>query len=295
MHLRIAQLVRVAAGAAIAAVQAIRRSVQRAPVWLLALVCAAVTTAAAWALVLPEPPPARWPQLRIGVLASAMPLQSSTRAYTEEGHEIVLARALGERLGAAPQFVPLAPEAFAGALATGQVDAVLVREPLAGAARAGTAALRTGYRSGTAAAMRADQPLRRWEDLRGKTVCVSRAHQGAQTLARRAGARLQLVDAPAQALVQVRTGACDAALHDEAQLQALFLRREWRKFSATLPAAAPAELLLLAATARPQALQALQQAVAAEGRAPAWQERNTRWAANVAYEAYFDQIGPDCH
>ncbi|WP_162243781.1 transporter substrate-binding domain-containing protein [Pseudorhodoferax sp. Leaf274] len=275
--------------------QALPRLVQRVPVWLLALACAAAATAAAWALVPPEPPPARWPLLRIGVLASAMPLHSPTRAYTEEGHELTLARALGERLGVAPQFVALAPEAFADALAQGRVDAVLVREPLAATARAGTEALRTGYRSGTAAAMRSDTPLRRWDDLRGKTVCVSRAHQGAQALAQRAGARLQLVDAPAQALVQVRTGACDAALHDEAQLQALFLRKEWHKFSATLPAAAPAELLLLASAARPQALQALQQAVAAERRAPAWQERNRRWAANVAYEAYFDQIGPDCH
>ncbi|MGC3986359.1 MAG: transporter substrate-binding domain-containing protein [Pseudorhodoferax sp.] len=275
--------------------QALPRFLQRAPVWLLALACAAVATAAAWALVLPEPPPARWTQLRIGLPASAMPLHSATRAYTEEGHELVLARALGERLGAAPQFVPLAPEAFAAALASGQVDAVLVRAPVPDAPRAGLQTLRTGYRSGTAAAMRSDQPLRRWEDLRGKTVCVSRAHQGAQALAQRAGARLQLFDAPAQALVQLRTGACDAALHDEAQLQALFQRKEWHKFSATLPAADPTELLLLASAARPQAVQALQQAVAAERRAPAWQERNARWAANVAYEAYFDQIGPDCH
>ncbi|WP_326543398.1 transporter substrate-binding domain-containing protein [Pseudorhodoferax sp.] len=276
--------------------QTVHRILQRAPVWLLALACAAAATAAAWALVLPEPPaPARWAQLRIGVLASAMPLQSATRAYTEEGHELVLARALGERLGAAPQFVALAPADFAAALAQGQVDAVLVREPLPDAARAGLETLRTGYRSGTAAAMRSDTPLRRWEDLRGKAVCVSHAHPGAQALAQRAGAQLRLVDAPAQALVQVRTGACDAALHDEAQLQALFQRKEWHKFSATLPAAEPAELLLLASTARPQALLALQQALAAERRAPAWQERNTRWAANVAYEAYFDQIGPDCH
>lgn len=294
MHLHIAQLVGTASGAAIAAVQALPRFFPRAPVWLLALVGAAAATAAAWALVPPEAPP-RWERLRIGVLPSAMPLHSATRAYTEEGHELALARALGEHLGAAPQFAALAPEAFAGALARGQVDAILVRGPVHYAARAGLQVLPTGYRSGTAAAMRSDQPLRRWEALRGKTVCVSRANLGAQALAQRAGARLQLFDAPAQALVQVRTGACDAALHDEAQLQALFQRREWHKFSATLPAAAPAELLLLASAARPHALQALQQAVAAERRAPAWQERNTRWAANVAYEAYFDQIGPDCH
>lgn len=293
MHLHIAQLVGRGSGAAIASVISIARSVLRAPLWLLALVCAAAATAAAWTLVLPEPPPARWTQLRIGLAPGAMPLHSATRAYTEEGHELVLARALGERLGAAPQFVALTPDTFAAALASGQVDAVLVRG--AAPARRGTEVLRTGYRSGTAAAMRSDTPLRRWQDLRGRTVCISRAHEDAQLLARRAGARLQLVDAPAQALVQVRTGACDAALHDAAQLQALFQRKEWHKFSATLPAAEPTELLLLASTARPQALQALRQAVAAERGAAAWQQRNTRWAANVAYEAYFDQIGPDCH
>lgn len=276
----------------------LRRADSRAG--LLAAACAALAVAAAW--VLPGPaaqagrtPSVPWSALRIGVLASAMPLESPTRSYTEEGHELVLARALGERLGAAPQFVPLAPEAFARALSTGQVDAVLVREPLPDAARAGVETLRTGYRSGTAAAMRSDTALRRWEDLRGKTVCVSRAHVAAQALAQRAGAQLRLFDAPAQALVQVRTGACDAALHDDAQLQALFLRKEWHKFSATLPPAEPTELLVLASAGRPQALHALQQAVAQERRAPTWQERNTRWAANVAYEAYFDQIGPDCH
>lgn len=270
--------------------------------WLLALLAAALAVAAGWSLSAPgtrdaqAAAPARpWAALRIGLAAPAMPLASPTRNYTEEGHELALARALGERLGAVPQFVALAPGDFAQALADGRVDAVLTRQSPGTPALPGVQALRSGYRSGTAASMRSDTRLRHWDELRGRTVCVSRANLPAQALAQRHGARIRLLDAPAQALVAVRTGACDAALHDQAQLQALFERQEWHKFSATLPAAAPSELLLLAAQDRPQVLAALQQALAAERQPQAWRARNARWAANVAFEVYFDQIGPDCH
>lgn len=311
MHLCNAQLARTTAGAAIAAVQAffrstfrsVARSIARMPLWLIALACAAIATASAWLLLPSGLPLARaepaqsmpWAQLRIGVAPAAMPLVSDTRNYTEEGHELTLARALGERLGAAPQFVALAPQEFAAALADGRVDAVLTRTPPAGPNPAGIAVLETGYRSGVAAAMRSDTPLRDWKDLRGRKACVVHAHARAQQLALQAGAALQRVDAPAQGLALLRSGACDAALHDADQLQALFERKEWHKFSATLPTAEPAALVLLAARARPAQLQALRRALADAGTPQAWRARNARWAANVAYEVYFDQIGPDCH
>jgi polar amino acid transport system substrate-binding protein len=316
MHLCNAQLARTAAGAAIAAVltsvrSLVARSLSRMPLWLMALACAALATASAWLLLRPGLPQAHagpapaarqvpqgqpgWAQLRIGVAAAAMPLVSATRNYTEEGHELTLARALGERLGAAPQFVALAPQDVAAALADGRVDAVLTRQPPAGLQAAGIAVLDSGYRAGIAAAMRSDTPLRDWKDLRGRKACVAHAHARAQPRALQAGAALQLVDAPAQGLALLRSGACDAALHDADQLQALFERKEWHKFSATLPTVEPAALVLLAASARPRQLQALRRALASEGTPQAWRARNARWAANVAYEVYFDQIGPDCH
>lgn len=295
MHLWIAQLAGTGSACCNPGVKRVPPCLPR-PAWLLALLSAALAVAAAWAVPGPgtrDAPAPPWTALRIGVAAPAMPLASPTRNYTEEGHELALARALGERLGAAPQFVALAPEDFAQALADGRVDAVLTRQ--SPPAQPGVQVLRSGYRSGTAAAMRSDTRLRRWDDLRGRTVCVSHANLAAQALAQRHGARIRLLDAPAQALVEVRTGACDAALHDQAQLQALFERKEWHKFSATLPPAEPGELLLLAARDRPQALAALQQALAGERQPQAWRARNERWAANVAFEVYFDQIGPDCH
>ena len=254
-----------------------------------------------------EPSPTSTAPLRLGVEAEALPVINPSRRYTEEGHEVALGRALGERLGVVVEFVALPREAFANALADGGVDAVLTRVAAPVTAGAGaTVTTATGYHSGIAAAMRTDTPVRHWQDLAGRTVCLSRAHDRAAALARKLGARVDVHDTPAQALVQLRLGHCDAALHDQAQLDALFQRPEWRKFSATLAAVAPADLVLVtdrapgAGRARSGAQQgargeALRRALEQEVTATSWSARNTVWAANVAFEVYFDQLGPDCH
>ena len=250
------------------------------------------------------------PTWRIGLVPAAMPLVSDTRRYTEEGTELALARALADRLGVVPEFVAIAPANLAAALAEGQVDVALARGD---GTRSALTSLPTGYRSGLAAAMRSDTTIRRWQDLRQRTVCVSRAQQDGQALARHYGANIELVDAPAQALVRLRLGGCDASLHDEAQLAALFARAEWQKFSATLPAIAPRDLRLIfrgngteALASRtaaapsesgrpPVEAAALIRATAEEASSQRWQARHATWAANVAFEVYFDQMGPDCH
>lgn len=263
--------------------------------------------------------------LRIGVEVAALPLVNPDRRYAEEGHEVAFARALGVRLGVEPVFVGLPRDGLVRALAAGDVDVVLARSSQAARDLVGTAneadALiieTTGYRSGVAAAMRSDTPLRDWPDLAGRTICLSRAHERARALALQHGARTDVFDSPAQALVQLRLGHCDASLHDAAQLDALFQRDEWRKFSATLVATAPTDLVLISAGAAStgkgvKAAQAMQDSRAAQSgdggerakalhdalvteAAPArWQARHATWAANVAFEVYFDQLGPDCH
>ena len=221
-----------------------------------------------------------------------MPLASATRRYTEAGHEPALANALAERIKRAPQFIALSRDEQLAALTQGRVDVVLARaDILPDALPDGIIALRSGYRSGLAAAMRSDTTIRTWQDLQGRAVCVTGAGHEAEAVARRHGARIERVDAPAQALVRLRLGQCEASLHDAAQLEALLSRDDWQKFSATLPAIDTTELVLLAH----QPDRALQQAVRAEAEPQRWQARNARWAANIAFEVYFDQMGPDCH
>ncbi|MBL0943892.1 MAG: transporter substrate-binding domain-containing protein [Hydrogenophaga sp.] len=259
---------------------------RRALPWLSAAAALAALAVAARAPD-PAPPPAT---LRVGVAPGALPVSTGERDYTSGGFEAVYAKELAQRLGAALTLVPLAPEAQAAALQRGEVDLVLGR----GDADAATG-IATGYRSGLGVSMRADTPVRRWEDLRGRVVCTSADNRAAQARAERLGARLRVLAAPAQALVQVRTGGCDAALLDHAQLAPLLSQKEWAKFAAGLPATAPDALWLRLSPARAALDVPVRAAVAALDDPPQWARRRQTWASNVAFEVYFDQTGPDCH
>lgn len=229
--------------------------------------------------------------LRIGV--AALPPESPTpaaRLYTDEGFERDLARGIGRALGREVILVE-APDA-AAALAADRVDLALARLPEG--AQAGAEAVETGYGSALGLSMRTDTDIRDWGDLAGRTLCLSAENAEARRLAEAAGARVRAEGSPARSLMRVRTGECDAALHDAALLAALFEREGWGKFSAGLPPRAPSRLVALLGP--DPALAAEVRAAAAELGAPAaWEERRRRWARNVAFEVFLDQDAPDCH
>lgn len=240
------------------------------------------------------PAPITLTELRVGIDARALPVSTGERDYTSGAFEAVYARELAQRLGARLTLVPLRNDEPWRALREGEVDLVLGRAE-AGTGAEGLPVLPTGYRSGLGVSMRADRPMRGWSELRHRTLCTSSDNTRAQALAARLGARLQVHAAPAQALVQVRTGVCDAAVLDHAQLVPLLAQKEWTKFAATLP---PTEASALQAWLAPSraALAAPLRAAMAELDDPLrWTQRRQTWAANVAFEVYYDQTGPDCH
>ena len=267
--------------------------VRRALPWGLA---GALTLAAgAFALIgQAAPAPITLTELRVGIDARALPVSTGERDYTSGGFEAVYARELAQRLGAALTLVPLRNDEPWRALREGEVDVVLGRAEIGGDAE-GLPVLPTGYRSGLGVSMRTDRPAHGWDALRHRTLCTSSDNTRAQALAARLGARLQVHAAPAQALVRVRTGDCDAAVLDHAQLASLLAQKEWAKFAATLP---PTEASALQAWLAPSraALAAPLRAAMAELDDPLhWAQRRQTWAANVAFEVHYDQTGPDCH
>ena len=233
--------------------------------------------------------------LRIGLLPSAMPLQSDTRNYTDAGFEGVLARELAQQLGQSLELVSVAAEHRQQALQYGEVDALLLPAGDGLPAVPATTLLPAGHDSGYSVAMRSDTTVRTWSDLRGRTVCVAQGHRHWQDAIAALGAQVRWFDAPAQALVLVRTGECDAALGEQAQLQQLFRRKEWQKFSATLPPRSPAKWVLAVGASNRDLQQQIAPVWAQLAQPARWQQRLHQWAADVAFEVYFDQIGPDCH
>lgn len=233
--------------------------------------------------------------LRVGIAPTTLPVSTGERDYTNGGFEAVYAQELARHLGVPVELVPLPHEARAQALRQGQVDLVLARPDHPGPPEKGLRALATGYRSGVSVAMRSDTDVRAWKDLAGRVLCTSADNARAQAQATALGGSLKVFAAPAQALAQVRTGACAAAILDRVPLDALFAKNEWAKFSATLPPLASSALVAWVADHRADLAAPLRAAVAQLGSTAQWEQRRQKWASNVAFEVYFDQIGPDCH
>lgn len=231
------------------------------------------------------------PQLRVA-LPPGPPTPESTEArlFTDEGFEADLARRIGTALGREVALVHLPQQEAARHLATGQVDMLLQRENGADAA---LAALDTGYSSALTVAMRSDTDILSWDDLAGRIVCLTEGNSRALTLATRHGAIPSVQRAPAISLMRVRTGDCDAGLHDEAVLDMLFADPEWERFSATLPPQDDAALTV--ALADPALRPAVEAALATLAAPEEWERRKARWARNVSFEVWLEQDAPDCH
>lgn len=233
--------------------------------------------------------------LRIGVDWLPPPDTPDMRLYREEGFELDLARDLADGLGAELRLARVPADGAAQALAAGEVDLVLARAGTDDPLRRGAVIVDTGFQSGLSLAMRSDRPLGSWSELKGRVVCVTEANRHAQELAERLGAQVRVLRAPAPALMHVRTGACDAAIHDRALLDPLFAKMSWQKFSATLPPVEPTALVVAVAPGGEGLARAVRAALAPGDTRERWQQRREKWASTVSFEVYRDQVAADCH
>ncbi|MBB5391882.1 MULTISPECIES: transporter substrate-binding domain-containing protein [unclassified Herbaspirillum] len=175
-----------------------------------------------------------------------------------------------------------------------RADVALTLAPEGEAGDADTVIIPTGYRAGGMAIMRTDTSIRKWDDLKGRSVCVSEGSSYVGTLASRYGAIEKVMRAPADSLLAVRTGQCDAAVHDDSLMKELLKLPEWKKFSARLAPASRQALVLKVRGADAADLAAFRQAAGRWNEA-FWAGVRKKWANNVAFEVYLDQNVPDCH
>src|SRR3546814_17373291 len=85
------------------------------------------------------------------------------------------------------------------------------------------------------AIMRTDTDIKSWQQLKGRTVCLSEGGRYVGALTRQYGAVEIVFKAPADSLLALRTGGCAAAVHDDVMLKELLKLPEWKKFSSSLP------------------------------------------------------------
>lgn len=145
------------------------------------------------------------------------------------------------------------------------------------------------------AIMRTDTDIKSWEQLKGRTVCVAEDGKYVGKLAETYGATEQVYRAPADSLLALRIGECDAAVHDDTMLKALLRFPEWKKFSASLPPGNAASQYFLVPADDRELADRLRKLVAGWQRTGYYGKLIAEMTHDIAFEVYLDQTVPDCH
>jgi polar amino acid transport system substrate-binding protein len=233
-------------------------------------------------------------KLVAGVSHVVPPYVGGAKFRTPEGMETVFADELAKRLQVTLTSVP-ATANRAHLLSTGKADVVLVALPPGEQLGRSTAIVPTGYAAGPMAIMPTNTNIKTWEQLKGRPVCISEKSAYIGTIAAKYGAIEKKFNAPADSLLALRTGQCDAAVHDSTMLNDLIRLPEWKKFSARLPAGPGVPLVFVVPAADTGTVAFLKQ-VAGEWQANGYlNQLVTKTARQIAFEVYLEQDVPDCH
>ena len=214
---------------------------------------------------------------------------------TPEAPDAALLEDIARRLQLPLSTVRVEPGRQTSLLTTGRVDLALAMVSDAKLTNNDMVNIPTGYSSGPMAIMRTDTDIKTWEQLKGRKVCVAKDGRHVGTLAQKYGANEMVYRAPADALLALRIGDCDAAVHDSALLEQLIRLPEWKKFSARLPVG-PVSSLVFAVPARDTHTVNVLTRMASDWSSTGYLKQTTeKMARNIAFEVYLDQHVPDCH
>lgn len=214
---------------------------------------------------------------------------------TAEAPDVELIQDAAQQLKLPVAFVRSDISSADGMLASQKADVVLAAISDRAAIPPSMMAIDTGYTLRPMAIMRSDTDIKAWEQLKGRKVCVSEGGLYVGKLAAKYGAIEQVVRAPADSLLALRIGACDAAVHDSALLEELGRLPEWKKFSARLSPGAPSSLAFLIPATDSQGQAGLKRVVNAWSSSHAINQLSNKRARQIAFEVYLDQDVPDCH
>ncbi|MGB7479616.1 MAG: transporter substrate-binding domain-containing protein [Burkholderiaceae bacterium] len=234
-------------------------------------------------------------QLAVGIEHVTPPYRAGAKFRTPEGVDQVLAEDLGRRLQLTAATRAIDAAGGGRLLADGGADLLLLALADGDPLHRNATVIPTGYSAAPMAIMRTDTTIKNWTQLKGRIVCVAEGGRFAGWSAAKYGAIEQRYKAPADALLALRIGECDAAVHDSALLEELIKLPEWKKFSARLPTGPKTPLVLVAPRGDPSTARFLKQA-ALEWRAANMPNQVLAKAVrNIAFEVYLDQNVPDCH
>lgn len=245
-----------------------------------------------WALGQPEVLPAK---LVVGMDNMTPVLVAGAKVRTADAIDTQVVEVLASTLGISVELTQNNEVAQDDELTKNKVDLWLGMADLEAAVMPNRISIPLGYVVKPMAIMRNDTDISQWPQLLGRTVCVSQNSHYVGWTNSRYGAIERVYPTPADALLALRTGECDALVHDDVLLNELLRLPEWKKFSAHMLADFSRQLRWQVAVDQPELAQRLQQLVHVWKKQALWPALNQRRARDIAFEVYLDQVVTDCH
>ncbi|MGV3741759.1 MAG: ABC transporter substrate-binding protein [Burkholderiaceae bacterium] len=233
--------------------------------------------------------------LIVGIAYVPPPYQADKKFRTPEAIDSALAESVAKAAEAPLKTVRAVFPQGSRLLDANKLDALVLPAISSSKNMDRITAIPTGYSARPMAIMRTDTTIKTPEQLRGRKVCIAESGRYAGTLASKYGAVETVTKAPADSLLAVRIGTCDAAVHDSAILEELIKLPEWKKFSASLYLGPAAEQHLVVRRDDAKTLHAVKKAAGEWQRTDFINQEIRRMVRHIAFEVYLDQNVPDCH
>ena len=170
--------------------------------------------------------------VRVGVNLSGLPFGTyEPGTQNPVGFAVDLARDLGDKLGVETRIVPVVAANRAVFLQQGKVDLLIANMTVTPERAAQLDYVPTPYEQlGGALVAPRDSGISRWEDVRGKTVCISQGASFQQPLVRDYQVRLKAFRGQSEVLLALRGGTCDAVVLNSPIMHELMRNPEWAGF-----------------------------------------------------------------
>jgi polar amino acid transport system substrate-binding protein len=169
----------------------------------------------------------------VGVVLSGPPFgYIDPKTQQQVGLNVDLAADIARRLGVKLETVPVTPANRVQFLQQGKTDLAIPNMQLNPERAEILGYVPTPYgEAGGGFITRKGSGISKWEDLKGKTVCVSQGSNYAKPLAEEYGANVKGMPSQPDSLLALKAGSCFASVHDSAPLHLLIADNpEWKDF-----------------------------------------------------------------
>ena len=176
-------------------------------------------------------------KISIGVILSGPPFGTIDPTTGEhQGYNVELAKGIARQLGVELETVSVLAPNRVQFLQQGKVDLLIANMQYTDERAEILDYVPTPYEEvGGAALIRKGAGISKWEDLKGKPVCVSQGSNFIKPLQEVYGAQIKVFRSQSESLLSLRGNGCVAAVHVSPTMHTLLSEAEWSDYEIPLP------------------------------------------------------------